>query len=48
MIHEAYEKTENILNEHMDKLHEVAKFLFEHEKMSGAEFAEIMERKTLW
>ena len=46
MIHEAYEKTENILNEHMDKLHEVAKFLFEHEKMSGAEFAEIMERKT--
>ena len=46
MIHEAYEKTENILNEHMDKLHEVAKFLFEHEKMSGAEFAEILERKT--
>ncbi|MDD5952541.1 MAG: ATP-dependent zinc metalloprotease FtsH [Oscillospiraceae bacterium] len=46
MIHDAYQKTETILTEHMDKLHEVAQFLYLHEKMSGAEFAAIMEKKT--
>ena len=27
----------------MDKLHQVAQFLFDHEKMSGEEFAQMME-----
>lgn len=42
MIQNAYKKTEAILTEHMDKLHEVAKFLYHNEKMSGAEFAAVM------
>jgi cell division protease FtsH len=41
----AYNKTESILKEHMDKLHEVAKFLYQNEKMSGEEFAEVMGGK---
>ncbi|MCI9576488.1 MAG: ATP-dependent zinc metalloprotease FtsH [Clostridiales bacterium] len=43
MMHDAYSKTETILKEHMDKLHEVAKNLFLNEKLSGEEFAKIME-----
>ncbi len=46
IIHTAYEKTERILSEHMDKLHEVAKYLYLNEKMSGQEFADIMTRKN--
>lgn len=42
----AYAQTEKILKEHMDKLHKVAKFLFENEKMSGEEFAEAMKPDT--
>ena len=38
----AYKNAENILVTHMDKLHEVAKFLFDHEKMSGEEFEAVM------
>ncbi len=38
----AYSRTEAILKEHMDKLHEVAKFLYQNEKMSGEQFKEIM------
>ena len=38
----AYNKTENILREHGNKLNQVAKFLFENEKMSGEEFAKLM------
>ena len=40
----AYKRTENILTEHMDKLHEVAKYLFVNEKMSGEEFAAMMSK----
>ncbi len=40
----AYQKTENILREHIDKLHEVARYLFLHEKMTGEEFRELMEK----
>jgi cell division protease FtsH len=39
----AYTKTEAILKSHMEKLHQVAKFLFENEKMSGEEFAKMMK-----
>jgi cell division protease FtsH len=41
----AYSKTESILKEHMDKLHEVAKFLYQNEKMSGEQFKALMEGK---
>ena len=29
----------------MDKLHELAKYLLEHETITGTEFMEILERK---
>ena len=43
IISEAYARTENILKSHLDKLHEVAKYLYLNEKMSGEEFKRIME-----
>lgn len=42
IITQAYKKTEDILNAHMDKLHEVAGYLIKHEKMSGEVFDQIM------
>lgn len=42
IITDAYKKTENILNSHMDKLHEVAGYLIKHEKMSGETFEQVM------
>ncbi len=42
IVSEAYKKTEDILNEHMDKLHETAAYLMKHEKMAGEVFAEVM------
>jgi cell division protease FtsH len=46
-ITEGYEKTEKILREHIAELHTVAKFLFEHEKMTGEQFAMAMEGKAI-
>ncbi len=45
IIRNAYTRTESILSEHMDKLHLIAQYLFENEKMSGEEFAKAMEEK---
>ncbi len=42
IIADAYKKTEDILNAHMDKLHEVAGYLIKHEKMSGEVFEQVM------
>ncbi len=42
LVDEAYEKTESILREHRDKLDAVAAVLMEKEKVSGKEFADIM------
>ncbi len=42
IIRNAYNRTEKILTEHMDKLHLIAQKLFEDEKMSGEEFAAYM------
>lgn len=39
----AYDHTESILREHMNKLDEVARYLFLHEKMSGTEFKKVMQ-----
>jgi cell division protease FtsH len=43
LVTTAYKRTEDILKTHMDKLHAVAQYLFEHEKMSGEEFAKMMQ-----
>lgn len=43
IITNAYKEAENILNEHMDKLHGVAKYLMKHEKMDAKEFKDYMD-----
>ena len=43
LISEAYEKTKQILNDHMDKLHQVAEILLQQDKIEGKEFTAIME-----
>ena len=42
IIDTAYQKTVDILNEHVDKLHAVAGVLLEKEKIDGEEFEQIM------
>ncbi len=42
IITNAYKKTEQILSDNMDKLHEVAHYLMKHEKMSGEDFDAMM------
>lgn len=43
LLTNAYDDTESILNDHVGKLHLVARYLFEHEKMGGDEFKKLME-----
>lgn len=43
----AYKRTENILREHIDKLHVVAKALVEREKIDANEFYALMDGKEL-
>lgn len=47
LIDEAYERTETILKENVDKLHDVAQALLQREKLVAEEFNAIMEGKTL-
>lgn len=42
IINTAYKRCEDILNTDIDKLHSVAQYLIEHEKMNGETFKEIM------
>lgn len=44
LVQKQYEKAKNLLNSHMDKLHEISKFLYEHETITGDEFMEILNR----
>ncbi len=46
LISEAYEKTKQILNDHMDKLHQVAEILLQQDKIEGKEFTAIMEGRA--
>ena len=46
IIDEAYKSGEELLKTHIDKLHAVAKRLFEKEKIDSDEFKAIMEEKT--
>ena len=41
---EAYRKAEKILSENVQKLHELAKYLYEEETITGDEFMEILNR----
>lgn len=47
IILKAYDRTESILNEHIDKLHAVAKALVEREKIDAEQFKILMEGGTL-
>ena len=43
IIKNGYSRTEDIIRTHMDQLENVARFLFQNEKMSGEQFVDIME-----
>lgn len=47
IIKNAYDRTKNILTEHIDRLHSVAKALIEREKIDGDEFKALMNGETL-
>ena len=47
IMHQAYDHTRQILEDHMDDLHRVAGVLFEREKVDGQEFLDIMAGKLL-
>ena len=47
LVQKQYEKAKNLLDSHMDKLHEISKFLYEHETITGEEFMEILNRPQI-
>ena len=47
LVQKQYEKAKNLLNSHMDRLHEISKFLYEHETITGEEFMEILNRPQI-
>ncbi|MFR5830406.1 MAG: ATP-dependent zinc metalloprotease FtsH [Lachnospiraceae bacterium] len=47
LVQKQYEKAKNLLKSHMDKLHEISKFLYEHETITGEEFMEILNRPQI-
>ncbi|MBQ9376001.1 MAG: ATP-dependent zinc metalloprotease FtsH [Ruminococcus sp.] len=42
IVEDAFEKAENILKEHIDQLHLVAKYLMKYEKIDGPDFKKLM------
>ncbi len=48
IIDKAYNDTDNILNSHLDKLHKVAKYLFEKESVDKKTFKELMENDDFY
>ncbi len=46
IINNGYDETVRKLTEHMDKLHKVAQYLFENEKIDGDEFAALMNEEA--
>lgn len=42
IVNNAYDRAETILNDNIDKLHEVAAYLIKHEKMGGDDFEAVM------
>ena len=47
LVEEQHQKALNILKENEGKLHELADYLYQHETITGQEFMDILERKTL-
>lgn len=47
LIESAFTDAEKILNEHMDKLHVVAKYLMKYEKVDGATFEKLMNGELI-
>ncbi len=47
LMNEAYEKTEKILQDHMELLHRLAGVLFEREKLDAEEFIDVVEGRLL-
>ncbi len=45
IVKEQHEKARKLLAEHLSKLHETAKFLYEKETITGEEFMEILEKE---
>lgn len=43
IIHGAYDKAQAILTEHISQLHTVAGYLYEHEKVTGEQFMQLMQ-----
>lgn len=43
IIHNGYDRTEKILTEHIDKLHELAQYLIKYEKIDGDKFDALMK-----
>jgi cell division protease FtsH len=46
VVQGAHDRAKKILGDNMPKLHEIAKFLYERETITGDEFMEILNRKT--
>ncbi len=44
LVKKQYGKAEELLSSHMEKLHDLAKFLFEKETITGEEFMEILQK----
>ena len=47
LVKAEHEKAKQILKDNMSKLHELSKFLYENETITGEEFMEILERKEI-
>lgn len=43
IVENAFEKAENLLREHIDKLHTIAKYLMKYEKIDGNDFEKLMK-----
>lgn len=46
-VKDAYAKAEGLLNDNLSKLHELAKYLYERETITGEEFMNILRQDTL-
>lgn len=47
VVKQSYEKARKLLNDHQGKLHELAKYLYEKETITGDEFMRILSQKEL-
>ncbi len=47
MVEDAFDRAEEILQENMEKLHELAAYLLEHEKMDGEDFVKLMKGEPI-